>query len=318
MRFFNPFLLKHVDGSSPEISWDGDPMFTHKGMTSSFPWPCGRLRRVAIAGVLAAGLVFVGLAPAQENPDDNAIWKAFIGWFRSAQLDADPFAAYAAKLTQEGVPETEMRRRIVAIVRLFSEHPDGVEVFFDRAFSRPMTGNPAEDGFNSAPSAFIVAAVKGMKPGVALDVGTGQGRNAVYLAREGWDVTGMDISKVALDAARANALKSGVSIRTEKAAYDTFDFGVNRWDLIVIVFAWAPVSNPAFVAKLKTSLREGGAVLFEHFIGNRAPMIRALKPNELRAFFAGFDIESYEETKGTADWGGPGSGLVRMLARKKS
>ena len=78
------------------------------------------------------------------------------------------------------------------------------------------------------------------------------------------------------------------------------------------------MSNPAFVAKLKTSLREGGAVLFEHFIGNRAPMIRALKPNELRAFFAGFDIESYEETKGTADWGGPGSGLVRMLARKKS
>jgi len=216
------------------------------------------------------------------------------------------------------VPESEIRRRVVAIVRLFSEHPEGVEIFFDWAFSQPMTGNRAGDGFSLTPTAFLVDAMKGMKPGVALDVGTGQGRNAVYLAHEGWDVTGMDISQVALDAARANADKSGVSIRTEKAAYDTFDFGVNKWDLIVIVFAWAPVSDPAFVAKLGTSLRPGGAVLFEHFCEPMAPMIRALKPNELKTFFADFDIESYEETQGTADWGGPGSRLVRMLARKRS
>jgi 2-polyprenyl-3-methyl-5-hydroxy-6-metoxy-1,4-benzoquinol methylase len=181
-----------------------------------------------------------------------------------------------------------------------------------------MTGIPAKDGFSATPTAFLVDTVKGKKPGVALDVGTGQGRNAVYLAREGWDVTGMDISQVALDAARANAAKSGVSIRTEKAAYDTFDFGVNKWDLIVIVFAWAPVSDPAFVAKLRTSLRPGGFVLFEHFCEPMTPMIRALKPSELKTFFADFDILSYEETEGTADWGGPGSRLVRMLARKRS
>jgi protein-L-isoaspartate O-methyltransferase len=287
-------------------------------MMSRFPGRGVRLRRVAIAGVLAAGLVFVAFAPAQEKPDDDAIWKAFIGWFRSAPKEADPLKTYAAKLGQEGVPESEIERRVVAVLRLFSEHPEGVEVFFDWAFSKPMTGNPAEDGFSSSPTAFLVETVKGMKPGVALDVGTGQGRNAVYLAREGWDVTGMDISQVALDAARANADKSGVSIRTEKAAYDAFDFGVDKWDLIVIVFAWAPVSDPAFVAKLRTSLRPGGAVLFEHFIEPRAPMIRALKPNELKTFFADFDIESYEETQGTADWGGPGSRLVRMLARKRS
>lgn len=293
-------------------------MFRHKGLMSRFPGRGVRLRRFAIAGVLAVGLIFIAFAPAQEKPDDDAIWKAFIGWFRSAPKEADPFKAYAAKLGQEGVPESEIRRRVVAIVRLFSEHPEGVEIFFDWAFSQPMTGNRAGDGFSLTPTAFLVDAMKGMKPGVALDVGTGQGRNAVYLAHEGWDVTGMDISQVALDAARANADKSGVSIRTEKAAYDTFDFGVNKWDLIVIVFAWAPVSDPAFVVKLGTSLRPGGAVLFEHFCEPMAPMIRALKPNELKTFFADFDIESYEETQGTADWGGPGSRLVRMLARKRS
>ncbi len=154
--------------------------------------------------------------------------------------------------------------------------------------------------------------MKRAKPGIALDVGTGQGQNAVYLAGEGWDVTGIDISGVALKAAQANAVKSGVSIRTVKAAYDTFDFGVNKWDLIVMVFAWAPVSNPAFVERLRTSLRPGGAVLFEHFCEPMPPMVRAVKPNELKTFFADFDIEFYEETQGTGDWGGPGSCLVRI------
>jgi len=69
-------------------------------------------------------------------------------------------------------------------------------------------------------------------------------------------------------------------------------------------------------------LRPGGIVLFERFIDNPehpcAPMVRALKPNELKAFFAGFDIESCDETEGTADWGVPSSRLVRILARKKS
>lgn len=259
-----------------------------------------------------------GLPGHQEKPDDDAIWKAFIGWFRSAPKEADPFKAYATKLGQVGVPEPEIKRQVGAIVRLFSEHPEGAEIYFDWAYSQPMTGNSSKDGFSIAPTAFLVDYVKGIKPGVALDVGTGQGRNAVYLACKGWDVTGMDISQVALDAARVNADKSGVNIRTEKAAYDTFDFGVNKWDLIVIVFAWAPVSDPVFVAKLRTSLRPGGTVLFEHFCEPLATMVRALQPNELKTFFADFDIDFYEETQETADWGGPGSRLVRMLARKKS
>lgn len=277
-----------------------------------------RLRRVTIAWILVVGLVFIAATPAQQEPDDDAIWKAFIGWFQSAPRSSTPFKAYAAKLGQDGVSEPEIKRRVAAILRLFPEHIEGVEIYFDRAFSQPVTGDPAKDGFSTTPSVFLVEAVKGMKAGVALDVGTGQGRNAVYLAREGWEVTGVDISQVALDAARANAAKSGVSIRTEKAAYDTFDFGVNRWDLIVMVFAWAPVSNPAFVARLRTSLRPGGAIVFEHFCQPMPPMLRALKPDELKTFFADFEIVTYEERQGTGDWGGPASRLVRMLARKRS
>jgi 2-polyprenyl-3-methyl-5-hydroxy-6-metoxy-1,4-benzoquinol methylase len=275
------------------------------------------LKRMAIAWILGFGLFFAATGAGQEKPDDDAIWRAFISWFSAASTDSNPFNDYAAKLRQEGVPVSEVRRRVASILQLISQHPERAETYFDWVFSRPVTGNPEKDGFSMAPSAFLVMTVKGMKAGAALDVGVGQGRNAVYLAREGWDVTGMDFSQVALDAARANAAKSGVSIRTEKSAYEEFDFGVNKWDLIVMLFAWAPVSDPTFVAKVKTSLRPCGAVLFEHFCQPMPAMIRALQPGELKTFFAGFDIESYEETQDIGDWGGPDSRLVRMLARKR-
>jgi SAM-dependent methyltransferase len=282
----------------------------------------GRDFRLRSAVVISAVLILSALAIAQVPVDENAVWKDFIAWFKSTPTEGNPLGAYAAKLEKEGLSKTEAGQRMALVVRLFSERPEGIEVHYDRAYSRPATGDPAEDGFASAPSEFVAEAVKGRKAGSALDVGMGQGRNAVYLARQGWDVTGVDLSQVGLEAARANAEKAGVSIRTEKAAYDKFDFGIEKWDLIVIVFAWAPVEDPSFVVKLGRSLRPGGLVLFEHFIKDAThpypPMVRAPEPGKLRDYFSGFDIDLYEETDGIGDWGGPGSRLVRMVARKRS
>jgi hypothetical protein len=47
-------------------------------------------------------------------------------------------------------------------------------------------------------------------------------------------------------------------------------------------------------------------------------MVRALKPDGLKTLFADFELVSYEEKEVTADWGGPGSLVVRMAARKRS
>jgi len=282
----------------------------------------GRDFRLRLTIVISAVLILSVLAIAQCPANEDAIWKHFIAWFKSTPTDGNPLGAYAARLEKEGLSKAEAGQRVALVLRLFSERPEGIEVHYDKAYSHPVTGDPAEDGFASAPSEFVAEAVKGRKAGSALDVGIGQGRNAVYLARQGWDVTGVDLSQVGLDAARANAEKAGVSIRTEKAAYDQFDFGVDKWDLIVIVFAWAPVADPSFVAKLRRSLRPGGLVLFEHFIKDAnhpyPPMVRAPEPGKLRNYFSEFDIDFYEETDGIGDWGGPGSHLVRMVARKRS
>jgi predicted O-methyltransferase YrrM len=88
-----------------------------------------------------------------------------------------------------------------------------------------------------------------------------------------------------------------------------------------MIFAWAPIDEPAFVERVRASLKPGGLVILENFVSTperpRPPMVRALPPGGTRAAFAGFEIVSYEELTGTGDWGGPDSDLVRMVARKR-
>jgi 2-polyprenyl-3-methyl-5-hydroxy-6-metoxy-1,4-benzoquinol methylase len=269
--------------------------------------------------LLAAGLLCYG--NCQALPDQEEVWSAFLDWYKAAPLRGNPLQGYTEKLQKDGMTRAEIERQTAIISRLFSEREEVAEIFYDRVYARPVTGDPARDGFNSAPSTFLIGATKKLNPGIALDAGMGQGRNAVYLAQQGWDVTGFDISQKALDASRLNAEKAGVCIKTFKSSYSKFDFGREKWDLIVLIFAWAPVSDPDFVARLHTSLRRGGKIVFEHFIDDPdhpyAAPVRALQPGKLRIYFGDFRIERCEEKEGIGDYGGPGSQLVRMVAQKR-
>lgn len=257
---------------------------------------------------------------AQEQPDGDALWRAFLAWFRTAPAAVNPIAGYTAILQRDQVPPDEIQRRSARLATLLDERTDWIGVYFDKVFARPLTGHPARDGFDANPSALLKDAAAQVRPGTALDGGMGQGRNAVYLARQGWQVTGFDISSEAIKAARLNASAAAVSIDAVEASYDSFDFGVERWDLIVLAFAWAPVNDANFMARLRTSLRPGGLVVFEHFVEQpdspRPRAIRALKPGELRLAFRDFRIDRYEEVDAVGEWGGPGVRLVRMVAAK--
>jgi SAM-dependent methyltransferase len=262
-----------------------------------------------------------GLA-AQGPLGDEAAWRAFIAWFKSAPpVRANPFAAYAASLKAAGTPEAEARRQVGVLMTMMRERSDWVELYYDKIYTIPLTGDPASDGFTTDPSAIVVEAVKGLAPGKALDAGMGQGRNAVYLARQGWSVTGFDLSAAALKAACANADAAGVRVETVKASYADFDYGTARWDVIVLVFAWAPVHEPAFIARLRTSLRPGGRIVFEHFTDDpaspRPAVMHALKPGQLRGLLSDFRLDRYEEVLDLGDWGGPDSQLVRAVAVKQ-
>jgi len=61
---------------------------------------------------------------------------------------------------------------------------------------------------------FLAETIRGRKPGRALDIGMGEGRNALFLATQGWEVTGFDISEVGVQLARAAAQKKGLKVET--------------------------------------------------------------------------------------------------------
>lgn len=276
-----------------------------------------------LPALLSVGLIVVLLAPvaAQDESEKDKIWESFKAWILTEPAEAS-LKAFGDRLAADGITREEIQRRLEIIRRIFTEQPEkGVELTYDRIFSKPLSGDPEKDGFTSTPSVFMMESTKDLKPGKALDVGAGQGRNSVWLAVQGWQVTAMDISGVGLAAAKAAAEKEGVSLATVRAAYRDFDFGQEQWDLIVMILSWAPVSDPDFTARVNASLRPGGVVVFEHVLETEKqsfpPVVQGLAPNALLTFFKDFHIVKYEEGVWLGDWGGPPAELVRMIARKK-
>jgi 2-polyprenyl-3-methyl-5-hydroxy-6-metoxy-1,4-benzoquinol methylase len=274
-------------------------------------------------GFFVIGILLLFLAPAtaQDSTDDEKIWESFKAWILTSPPQPS-LKAYGEKLAEDGLPKEEIQRQLDTIRRLYKDHPEkGVEITYDRIFSKPLTGDPEKDGFTSTPSVFMMESAKGLEPGKALDVGAGQGRNAVWLAQQGWDVTGIDISGVGLAVAEANAEKAGTRITTVKTTYKNYDFGKEQWDLIVMILSWAPVSDPAFVARLHASLRPGGVIVFEHVLETEKQSfpayVQGLPPNAMLTHFKDFHIQKYEEGVWLGDWGGPPAELVRIIARKK-
>lgn len=70
----------------------------------------------------------------------------------------------------------------------------------------------SETAWSLDPDPSLVELVSGLKPGKAIDFGCGTGRNTIWLARNGWQVTGVDISKVGLSQARERAEAEGLDV----------------------------------------------------------------------------------------------------------
>lgn len=93
---------------------------------------------------------------------------------------------------------------------------------------QPWSGNP---------NAFLVAAVAGRRPGTALELGCGEGGDAIWLAGQGWRVTAVDISGVALDRAAERAVAAGVADRVTPERHDlAHTFPAGRFDLVAALY----------------------------------------------------------------------------------
>jgi ubiquinone/menaquinone biosynthesis C-methylase UbiE len=279
-----------------------------------------------IEGRLKEDNIFILRPIVPDTPDSTdrqkvrALWEAYLAWAKAAKGGASP-RDYAVSLDKEGVPVAEIRRRLQVLRGQFTEQPEGIEMIYDPLYGQPLTGELEKDGFKTAPNVFLVEAMKEIKTGgKALDVGAGMGRNAIHLAKLGWDVTGIDLSAQGLAVMRSSAEKAGLKVQTVKTSYEDYDFGKERWDLVAMILSWAPVEDSAFLSRLKDSVRPGGYVVFEHVVqrpGNPFPPgVHAPAPGALREFFRDFEILTYREVDDYGDWGGPPTPHVRMVARK--
>ena len=168
-----------------------------------------------------------------------------------------------------------------------------------------------------SPSELLTEVVKGRTPGAALDLGVGEGRNALYLAEKGWDVTGVDISDAAVAQARKNATDRRLKINAVVADLDAYDFGEARWDLVTSFYmhSWHRSSKTDVPARILRSLKPGGLLVMEAF--RRPPNTNGFVVAELAAMFKGFRIIKNEEGLLAPDWGlAAKTHMVRFVAEK--
>jgi SAM-dependent methyltransferase len=174
--------------------------------------------------------------------------------------------------------------------------------------------------FSVAPSPLLMAAIAGRPAGTALDIGMGQGRNAVALARNGWTVTGFDISDEGLALAKANAALAGVTIAAVNARDDEFDYGIARWDLIAVIYGPGRIADDRFVERLHAALKPGGLVVVESFASPKSAAVRRpvdIDPTDLLHAFAAFRLLTFEDADGVSEWDPQLTPLVRMVAQKR-
>jgi SAM-dependent methyltransferase len=182
--------------------------------------------------------------------------------------------------------------------------------YWNGKFSDPKTQ------FMRQPSRLLADAIRKRPAGRALDLGMGEGRNTVFLAQQGWDATGVDLSDVAVAQVKQNAAKVHVKIEAVNENVERYEFGANRWDLIALFYmhAWYQDARPSSATRLTAALRPGGLLVIEGFAGAQKLMFQ---PNELLHDFEGLTILRYEDTEDEAEWApGRRSHIIRFVAEK--
>ena len=190
-----------------------------------------------------------------------------------------------------------------------------------------------EYAYGEEPNEYLREKLEGLKPGKILFAAEGEGRNAVYAARLGWEVSAFDISEEGRQKAVKLAEKNKVTIDYKVGRLDELSFSKNEFDAIALIYAHFPAKiKSALHRSLTNLLKTGGIVLFEAFSKNHLEYVKK-DPNvggpkeidmlfsidEIRSDFAGFEIlelnESVIELKEGLFHNGTGS-VIRFMGMK--
>jgi 2-polyprenyl-3-methyl-5-hydroxy-6-metoxy-1,4-benzoquinol methylase len=186
-------------------------------------------------------------------------------------------------------------------------HPSGNNAY------QTVTGDDTEDDrrhwdrlyntqsyvYGKEPAAFLRDNLKLLPQGKVLDIAMGEGRNAVFMARKGFKVEGVDISEVALRKARRLAKDNHVAVSTINADLNTYVIKPESYDVILNI----DYLQRSLIPQIKKGLRKGGIVVFENYTidqlqntQEQLPVDYLLNKGELKELFKDFQVLVYRET----------------------
>jgi thioredoxin reductase/protein-L-isoaspartate O-methyltransferase len=188
----------------------------------------------AVPGVWVAGNV--------TDPVAQVMTAAAGGLWAGAQLNADLVA--------------EDTRFAVEVLRAQAD-PEFGEQWWEERYRTHHSGV-----WSGRVNDVLAAEAADLPPGRALDAGAGEGGDAVWLARRGWSVTALDLSRTALDRAAAAAADAGLALDTRHADVTSWEPGEERWDLVTASFLhFPPGTRDDVLRRLASAVAPGGTLL---------------------------------------------------------
>ena len=151
--------------------------------------------------------------------------------------------------------------------------------------------------FGKTPIAFLQEHLHLLPKGKTLDIAMGEGRNGVFLATKGFEVTGIDISEAGLNKAQALAKAQGVTIKTKVVDLESYQLPAETYDVIICTYYLQRNLFPQIIQALKP----GGMVVMETYTLDhlkyraRFPRQYLLTPNELLHHFADLTVLRYQK-----------------------
>ena len=160
--------------------------------------------------------------------------------------------------------------------------------------------------YGTEPNDFLVSAVTKLKRGATLSLAEGEGRNAVWLAQQGFTVSAIEQSEKGVAKTLRLALQRGVIVMAERGELETFHIQPNSWDLVVSIYAHTPQElRRKLHRQVVAGLKPGGVFVLEAYtpaqIPNNTggPKDASLMPTAelLRSELAGLVFDHIEEVE---------------------
>ncbi|WP_026730248.1 class I SAM-dependent methyltransferase [Flavobacterium denitrificans] len=191
-----------------------------------------------------------------------------------------------------------------------------------------------EFAYGTAPNNYLKEQIEKLETGTILFPAEGEGRNAVFAAKLGWEVSAFDISEEGRNKAFLLAKNNDVSIDYQVGELETLDFHNEQFDAIALIYAHFPATIKSEIHRqLDQLLRKNGIIIFEAFskkhleyvtknekVGGPKDIESLFSIEEIKADFPNYEIIELEEKEIELKEGlfhnGTGS-VIRFVGRKK-